>query len=184
MQYLLPCSCGRKLTVDRSQAGLRLPCACGASVEVPTFRGLKELEPVADSRPAAAPENPWGPRQGVIFLGVVIAICGAALSGVLWFQRPTFNTPQVNHKALQESMQGLTLEQSFEAWTDILEHRLDRNPAPQLAEYHKQVARNDRGLGVGASAIAAGAIMIVSALLSAPRGARKKAAKGRAAAES
>jgi len=173
MQYLLPCSCGRKLKVDATQAGLRMPCDCGKTIEAPTLRGLRALKPVPSTGPVVAPENPWGPRQGVMFLGVVVALCGLAMTAILWYQRPVFHQPTVDRGGLQESMQKMTLDQSFKTWNEILQHGLDPEPAPQLAAWKAQVERIDRWLIVGVVALLAGAVMVISALLSGGQPARQ-----------
>src|SRR5678815_2344165 len=48
--YLLPCACGQQISVSAAQAGESLRCSCGAMVEVPTMRGLRELERVETSQ--------------------------------------------------------------------------------------------------------------------------------------
>ena len=55
-KYLLPCSCGRSVTVEASQAGRQVHCDCGISLEVPTMLELARLE---RAKEAAAP--PTGP---------------------------------------------------------------------------------------------------------------------------
>ena len=75
--YLLPCTCGRRLTVTAAQAGDLLQCECGQRVEVPTLRHLAALEQVED---APRRERTWGARQGLVFLGTtLIVLAGAAL---------------------------------------------------------------------------------------------------------
>jgi len=54
IEYLLPCSCGEKLVVDRSQAGLSKRCTCGRDVTVPTLRGLEQLERAAPAEETIA----------------------------------------------------------------------------------------------------------------------------------
>lgn len=75
-KYLLPCSCGKKVSVSASQSGLMAACECGRQLEVPTRGGLLKLEqvpggPSLGSRP---PRPTWGPRQGLLFLGSVAAV--------------------------------------------------------------------------------------------------------------
>src|SRR5262245_42232670 len=85
MTYLLPCpSCGSKLPVETGQAGQMLRCGCGQSVEVPTVRGLRELEVVADD--GSAPR--WTARHGLVFVGSVIAMAALLFAGYIWMTRP------------------------------------------------------------------------------------------------
>ncbi len=85
-KFLLPCTCGRRITVMASQAGQRLPCECGASVEVPTLRYLSELERLEE----AAPEQPksWGARQGLILLGALTILAAGGWLVYLHFRKP------------------------------------------------------------------------------------------------
>jgi hypothetical protein len=81
MPYLLPCtSCDRKHVVTTGQAGGQVRCECGAAIDVPTVRGLRELEEVHE---ATAPRKAWSTRSSVVFLGVVITLAGLALAGFL-----------------------------------------------------------------------------------------------------
>src|SRR5947209_2018237 len=73
--YLLPCQCGEKLQVDASESGLIMKCGCGASLEVPTMRGLAQLERVTVEE-SAAPSRGWGGAQRSMAIGALIAILG------------------------------------------------------------------------------------------------------------
>ena len=74
--YLVPCNCGEQVRARASQAGERLTCPCGATVSVPTIRGLKQLKTVDDeiAPPAAAPV--W---QGPAFAVGVLALFAGAI---------------------------------------------------------------------------------------------------------
>jgi hypothetical protein len=80
-RYLLPCNCGRRLTVTAAQAGDLMQCECGQRVEVPTLRHLAALEQVAD---APRQEQTWGARQGLIFLGGTLIVLAAV--ALVWLQ--------------------------------------------------------------------------------------------------
>lgn len=70
--FVVPCSCGEKFRVRASQAGEQLKCKCGATVSVPTIRGLKQLETVKDEQATAAvTPSSW---QGPIFATGVLAL--------------------------------------------------------------------------------------------------------------
>jgi hypothetical protein len=85
MAYLLPCpQCGRKLVVTTGEAGGQMQCACGTAVDVPTVRGLRELEPA--TAPGAEAATSWTSRHSVIFLGSLMAIAGLVFGLILHFR--------------------------------------------------------------------------------------------------
>jgi hypothetical protein len=90
--YLLPCSCGQKLAVSVRQAGQSVRCTCGASLEVPTLRGLRELHP-ADVQ-AAARARAWGDRHRVAFVLIALSLGACAVAGYLWIAIPPSPEPQ------------------------------------------------------------------------------------------
>jgi hypothetical protein len=84
MAYLLPCPhCERKLVVTTGEAGGQVRCECGTTVDVPTVRGMRELEPTAAPAEAA---TSWTTRHSVIFLGSLVAIAGLAFGAILHFR--------------------------------------------------------------------------------------------------
>lgn len=85
-RYLLPCSCGRTVPVERAQAGDRVHCECGKVLDVPTLRGIADLE---QERAEVGPPSDceaWGPHQGVILLGIVVTLIGLALAAFYLYQ--------------------------------------------------------------------------------------------------
>ncbi len=82
--YLVSCNCGEQLRVRVSQAGERLTCKCGATVSVPTIRGLKQLPVVTDEEhKPVAPAARWqGPAFAIgaiaLFVGCLV-LAGTAL---------------------------------------------------------------------------------------------------------
>jgi len=92
-----------------------LRCSCGGSVEVPTIRGMRELEVVADEQPAV---GRWSPRQGAIFVGSVLAIGSLILGGYIWLMRPSENSAsildsEVDEAAIEREVSGLTVVDTF-----------------------------------------------------------------------
>jgi hypothetical protein len=109
MSYLLPCpACGNKLSVVMGQAGQIVHCACGADVEVPTIRGLRELEQVSDE-PIGA--SRWTTRHSVAFLGLLILAGALAFSLYLHLRAPIFDP-----SGYEQEVQAASPEQSWEHW--------------------------------------------------------------------
>jgi hypothetical protein len=89
MKYLLPCSCGRKIVVQTSQAGDRVRCTCGEERDVPTMIDITRLEPVVEDSPSEA-SGSWGTRERLMLVGsfvIAIGLCVAAF--YVAFRRPT-----------------------------------------------------------------------------------------------
>lgn len=80
VRYLLPCSCGKTVSVSPSQAGGTAACDCGARLEVPRLGEMRQL-PTDES--VAATAAGWGFRQGVLTAGLMLAAALAAGAG--WF---------------------------------------------------------------------------------------------------
>jgi hypothetical protein len=121
-EYLLPCSCGHKLSIDRSQAGLSISCPqCGAEVTVPTLRGFNLLEQAVPEVSKASGE--WGLRQGVLFLGCLIAGAALAVAAFLWLTQPVY--PQEYQDALIEAagstddLDQMSIVQTFHLWREL-----------------------------------------------------------------
>lgn len=88
-QYLLPCSCGRKLPVDLAQAGNRIHCECGAQLEVPTLLHLKRLDRASPPDPVATGGRAsWGVRQRVSLTGAVFSLAGIVFAAWCFVTRP------------------------------------------------------------------------------------------------
>ncbi|MGD9720670.1 MAG: hypothetical protein AB7O59_16295 [Pirellulales bacterium] len=100
-EYLLPCSCGRKVVVSARHAGHSLRCECGIELEVPTLRGLQELE--AQGAGTVARGRDWGNRQRVAFVLAAVAVAAAAIAGYLWTARPILREPPAPVEITQDT---------------------------------------------------------------------------------
>jgi hypothetical protein len=72
--FLLPCSCGNKVPIERAQAGEKIRCPCGAELDVPTMQAIGRLDPAPDDAPAEQAASRWGLWQGLVLLGAVIML--------------------------------------------------------------------------------------------------------------
>ncbi|MBI3465218.1 MAG: hypothetical protein HY000_19505 [Planctomycetes bacterium] len=117
-RYLLPCSCGRNLQVDASQSGLTVECVCGAKLEVPAMRGLTMLEHVPEQSSGSLEETaPWGPRQGLMFLGGAILAVGLGLVTFFAARMPPEPAPDPKELAdLQQQVDSIQPSEIFEIW--------------------------------------------------------------------
>ena len=113
-KYLLPCSCGNKLTVDTTQAGLKLDCPCGKQVEVPTWRELRSLEK-ADT-PAPVQADGWSTKHGLVFLAMVLAVCSMTGSALVWATTPELEHVHPTDEQVHKAYQTLSLDESMKEW--------------------------------------------------------------------
>jgi hypothetical protein len=86
--YLLPCSCGEQSVVSTAQAGGTIRCACGAELQVPTMRGLRELEPLEPHSAAAGRAVTWDDQHRVAFLLALGALTCLGVAIYLWTLLP------------------------------------------------------------------------------------------------
>ncbi len=115
-QYLLPCSCGRRLPVDLSQAGNLIRCECGEQQEVPTLLRLKQLEPAGSNQASriGSQESSWGTRHRIAFVGALACLAGLILAIGSFATRPRIidvaEYPPIATLQLWESLkQGIDL---------------------------------------------------------------------------
>jgi len=132
LKYFLPCKCGQRLTVEPRQAGEIVVCQCGQSLEVPTLRQLKQLEPLIVEDGSA--RSVWGVGQSLILLGMVILLSGVGLA-YLFVREPPQNpfggkSPEIIH----EMAQNLPPRESWRMW--ILLRKIGLNPRKHWAERH------------------------------------------------
>src|SRR5262249_46883110 len=117
MKYLLPCpACNLRLPVETGQAGQTIRCSCGNSVEVPSIRGLRDLEQVPDERPVAAS---WTRRKGLLFLGAAMSIGALVAVAAILALRPSANDDRgfmisVNEEAIHSEVAALSPVESIE----------------------------------------------------------------------
>ncbi len=90
-QFLLPCSCGAKLPVNKSQAGMSLPCPeCGVSVEVPTIRKLSSLATMIPEKKRAKAGQGLKWLGPVAAISLLVGIVGLSYAGYLFYERRTY----------------------------------------------------------------------------------------------
>lgn len=169
MKYLLPCHrCGEKLTVDVSQAGRQRICRCGATLEVPSLRAIRALEPAAETA-AQPPMRSWNPTRGVVFaLGLVVALAGLAAAGVAgfgWVNTKIPPAPTADAEARVAEVDALVAAAAWDAWLDLRNNGLGPYvpPAKFLAELSLQ--RMFRVMVGGFVVLAVGLAMAVSSML-------------------
>jgi hypothetical protein len=132
--YLLPCTCGEKVTVERSQAGQLVQCRCGASLEVPTFAGLSRLSQAAPTHSARPTAGTWGGRQRVLLVGGILLVAAGALATCLvisWPVIPTELSTAEQIERIEQRAKVLSPVESWVTWEAFHATTLDpRRPKP------------------------------------------------------
>lgn len=122
-QYLIPCDCGAKTPVNRSQAGMTLPCKqCGKSLEVPTIRHMSSLESTTKAVPRAKTKRP------PVLLGLIAAL--SLICSVITLSYGAFiawDLYQVTSEAKRQNINLNATEEDF--FRDVREFRLSAPPA-------------------------------------------------------
>lgn len=164
VRYILPCNCGRRLTVTAAQAGDQLQCECGQRVEVPTLRHLAALEQIED---APRQERAWGARQGLIFLGATLIALAAAALVVLQFREPKL----IQDPLLKHTIESMTFEQLWRAWPDLemgIQRRLLPIEAAVFDQNRYEIRQWQQWRWTALSVAGAGALLIAIGLFIVP----------------
>jgi len=89
--YLLPCSCGKEVSIELRQAGETVRCECGQACAVPTMREVRCLRPAPASETTPADTKPaWGNSQRFLVAGLVVVLLAAVAAIILYRQSPTY----------------------------------------------------------------------------------------------
>jgi hypothetical protein len=177
MRYLLPCECGRKIPVAKSQAGDTLTCECGRTLAAPKLRDMVQLETAPDEAPVATRRLTWSERQGVMFAGgAVMLILGALVFTLITLQRRSLHTekPAVNQDDMATYLAEIdrnTPTQNLELWEkEILQEGLQQDPQAQAYLTHRRIASVLNWIRLVAGAISvAGLGLVVAAFVLRPR---------------
>jgi hypothetical protein len=166
--YLLPCTCGKKLGVTKSQAGQTVRCACGKELEVPTLRGLSELERVGTR--SAAQSRQWTNRHRVVFSLGVAALVGVLAAGYLAWELPP-PLPKIEMVEVDETTPFVNLMAVY----DELKKGLDGAVPPISAEMRAMEHEREMRLwGIRVAISAAGCAAVAAAAVQLSGGGRKR----------
>jgi hypothetical protein len=132
-EYYLPCECGAQTVVSPAQAGQSVHCRCGITLQVPTMRGLRELEAASDSAAAIPrPETQWDDRHRVAFLLVLGAVTCLLVAAYLWFSMPQIQG-QPTAEDFAAAVNMFTAEQRIAVSKEVVQG-LDTLPIPPHPE--------------------------------------------------
>jgi hypothetical protein len=116
IQYLLPCTCGRKMPVELRQAGELASCPCGLPLEIPRLLELKKLEKVTTSVEKGKNKPIWGAGHGLVLLGVIVLLIVAVCGGLVVRSTPANPLDAVTPEQMRAQSAKLTPVQTWQTW--------------------------------------------------------------------
>ena len=127
MKYQLPCSCGKSIPIEVSQAGQVVSCSCGAQLDVPTLRLLRQLKPVAATAAVQArPVRNWSAASRILFaLGLAVAAFGLWRAAYYQWGRSSLDTEAVawdyTLDANISQLSNMNLDDAWKNWEQVRE---------------------------------------------------------------
>lgn len=163
VRYRLPCQCGQAVLVERSQAGLSVPCSCGQQLEVPTIRGLAQLETVQ-----TAPDKVgWTAQYGLLLIGVLIVLVagGAAAYRVARLPVNPYDEQQIDLEMVKRAAEidAMAPAKVLETWQEFRPGLYIEDDTPER-DYRKGRAAYQRWTWVLGGIAAAGLLFCVIVL--------------------
>jgi hypothetical protein len=145
-KYLLPCpKCDAELPIDVGQAGQTILCReCQTDVEVPTMRGIRNLEK-AETSSVTKNAPTWSRRQGILFVtGLPVLVASLALAAYLFFWRSQIDTarPEDRFRAIGESqIDKMSSAQVWAVWQGVRDSHLQRSDVPQYEKNRREARK-------------------------------------------
>jgi hypothetical protein len=167
MKYLLPCDkCGEKTPIDVNQAGQQATCRCGQMLEIPSLRGIRELE-VLDDVGTSVSRSAWSVGRRVVFvIGLVVCVIGLAVLCIAIINRTQIEVPErpvANFEEISAEMDAMTPAQAWDEWTQLRAEGLGHYYPPNYVRAQRAVSVLRTFMVVSASVAIAGLLMSVGA---------------------
>lgn len=175
-RYKLTCSCGEQIIVEPRQAGRKIECPCGATVDVPTLMGMKQLPPL-DEEAITTPDRSTdnlaeniGSRMVMLLVGIVLLIVG--IGGAVYFvsDRPIHPQDMISEQFIEKWVATRTPLQLDDFWGNLKLYGAD---APQVTEqeleiYDRKIMMNNIWLSVSSLLALAGIGIAIGAVIASP----------------
>lgn len=179
MKYLLPCSCGKSVPVEASQAGQRVRCSCGQMLDVPTMRLVRQLPPA--TRPAPGTRRPtrsWPLAQRLLFACGLAMFFGGGMA-VAYYQwiRSQLQTEEVAWDDLEGAMAAiaeLNIEEAWEFWTIHRDLEIGPYSPPPFVIHRLADVTLTRYVTLGAAVAAGGLLLMLLGVVLRPAAARAR----------
>jgi hypothetical protein len=161
-RFLLPCDCGKKLIVDATQAGEQLSCECGASLAVPTLRGLESLERLDEPAEASAssrrPSSAHPSRMlgsdlafaGFLFL-LILSVVALIPLVLIWLRLDTSFDMETDLLYGEQQIDMISVDESWQLWLEFRNNGLQVGEVPfytRILQYSNVFSRVILGLSI------------------------------------
>jgi hypothetical protein len=149
-RYLLPCTCGKQIPVEPTQAGDTIHCDCGLPLDVPSLMEMRRLEPEESIVTKARGSQPkWGKRQAWLLAGSLITAAALMSLGYLKWNEP-YLIP----------MDRMSMFTTWKLWEEL---RLgsSRFAAPEVRAYHDYVVFHRNWTYLAEFSLAAGLLTLI-----------------------
>ena len=170
----MPCDCGESVVIEAGQAGQQVTCKCGATLEVPTLRGVKQLDVYESptAKEAAVDGSGWNALFGVMFsLGLLLLVIAGPIAGYLFYQASGLDTDGgdwSNAAAANQSIDNADTFHLLDIWKDFRESGLGPKLKPQYLANRETVSQYQTG-GTIAAAVAVIGLLLVGGSIALPR---------------
>lgn len=123
-KYLLPCDCGKSVSIEAIQAGQTVSCVCGKALEVPALRAIRQLE-LDEQSETSAEGRRWNATFGAVFaIGCLLIVFGVAIgliSHLQWVnersQIPTLPTTEETQAWISQ-VEGMSAVEAWQEWQE------------------------------------------------------------------
>lgn len=176
--FLLPCTCGKKVSVDAGQAGTNVACECGKQVTVPRFRAMRELErvqPAPAEISAESKKGQWNALRGVLFsfgmLSLAVAlvlVCYHLYSYSLMFDGGE-SWKQAHIEEMREGVEYLSPVEALADFQDMATKGLTIDGVPPWSQVAAMRDTSRRWLLTGLIGLAVGIVCVSASLIGAKR---------------
>lgn len=165
-RFKLPCDqCAQVHAISPAQAGETLSCACGHSIQVPTLREIRLLEPTERPDRERASSD-WNLQRGLLFVGGALLLAIAALTTwSIWPQRQALVISQPAFQEINFDVQQLNPNEAWDAWQHLRQQTLEVRTTPEYLDNRKKYRELSYILYAAWAGAAIGLSMIGASLL-------------------
>jgi hypothetical protein len=167
IQYLVPCSCGRKLPVETRQAGESITCECGNILAIPRLLELKKLEKTAVQEKIVPVRSAWGVGHGLALAGMSILLIVLALWVYVILFVPGNPYERITPDQIREQHQKKSPMQTWQEWVyyqksglSPRKERIDRYFEGRFAQRQMILTYFGIASAVGGAVLATGIVVI------------------------